>query len=359
MPICSIVTGTGRCVPEKIVKNKDFLSSEFFEANGELISTPNEQIIEKFKEITTIEERRYANEDQNTSDLALVAAERAIESSGIDKEEIDYIIVAHNFAETAANSSRINILPIVASLLKKKLGIKNPSCIPYDLLFGCPGWVQGMIQANSLIKSGEAKKVLIVGADVLSRVSDPHDRDSMIYSDGAGAVILEAVDRDTPAGMIAHAVRNDSLEYSDMLRMGLSYKKEEAETGNLYIKMNGRRLYLYALSTVPQAIKDSLDKANIHINDVNKILLHQANGKMDDAIVERLYKLYDIDYVPENVLPMTIAKLGNSAVATVPTLLDLLVRKELKDNSTESGDYIVLASVGAGMSINSIVYKMP
>lgn len=359
MPIYSVVTGTGKCIPEKIVRNEDFLKHEFYDNDGKRITTPNEQIIEKFKEITTIEERRYAADDQNTSDLALIASENAIEAAGINKEDLDCIIVAHNFAETDNDNRRTNIMPIVSVALKKKLGIKNPSCIPYDILFGCPGWVQGMIQADAFIKAGFAKKILVVGADILSRVSDPHDRDSMIFSDGAGAVIVEATESSTPVGIIAHAVRNDSLDYSEMLRMGYSYNEEDAKKGNLYVKMNGRRLYVYALTTVPQAIKSSLDNAGIHLNDISKLLLHQANGKMDDAIVERLYKLYDIDSVPEHVMPMTIATLGNSAVATVPTLFDMLVRKELDDNSTESGDYVVLASVGAGMSINSIVYKMP
>ncbi len=359
MPICSVVTGTGSYVPERIVNNEDFLSYNFFDDKGEVISTPNEQIIEKFKEITTIASRRYATDDMNTSDLALIASERAIEAAGINKEELDYIIVAHNFAETAPDNKRTNIMPTVSALLKQKLGIQNPDTIPYDMLFGCPGWVQAMIQANYYIKSGDAKKVLVVGADILSRVSDPHDRDSMIYADGAGAAIVEAVESDVPVGILSHATRNDSLEFSQMLRMGLSYKQEEATKKKLYLKMNGRKLYQYALEFVPQAIKKSLDKLDLHIEDVHKVLLHQANGKMDDAIISRLFRLYGIKQVPEDVMPMTISWLGNSAVATVPTLLDLLLRKELGENTASKDDIIVMASVGAGMSINSVVYKMP
>ncbi len=359
MPICSVVTGTGSYVPERIVNNEDFLSYNFFDEKGEVISTPNEQIIEKFKEITTIASRRYATDDMNTSDLALIASERAIEAAGINKEELDYIIVAHNFAETAPDNKRTNIMPTVSALLKQKLGIQNPDTIPYDMLFGCPGWVQAMIQANYYIKSGDAKKVLVVGADILSRVSDPHDRDSMIYADGAGAAIVEAVESDVPVGILSHATRNDSLEFSQMLRMGLSYKQEEATKKKLYLKMNGRKLYQYALEFVPQAIKKSLDKLDLHIEDVHKVLLHQANGKMDDAIISRLFRLYGIKQVPEDVMPMTISWLGNSAVATVPTLLDLLLRKELGENTASKDDIIVMASVGAGMSINSVVYKMP
>ena len=97
----------------------------------------------------------------------------------------------------------------------------------------------------------------------------------------------------------------------------------------------------------------------MHISEVNKVVLHQANGKMDDAILQRFFKLYDIDEVPETIMPMTISWLGNSSVATVPTLLDLLTRKELADHSVKSNDNIILASVGAGMNINSVIYKMP
>ena len=127
-----------------------------------------------------------------------------------------------------------------------------------------------MIQANYYIKSGDAKKVLVVGADILSRVSDPHDRDSMIYADGAGAAIVEAVESDVPVGILSHATRNDSLEFSQMLRMGLSYKQEEATKKKLYLKMNGRKLYQYALEFVPQAIRKSLDKLDLHIEGIER-----------------------------------------------------------------------------------------
>ena len=322
-------------------------------ANGSL------EIIEKFKEITTIESRRHATDEQNTSDLAKIAAERAIESSGIDREELVYVIVPHNFPETYADNKRINILPILAALVKQKLGIRNPGAVAYDILFGCPGWIQALIQADYFIKSGDAKKVLVVGADILSRISDPHDRDSMIYADGAAAVLVEGVESDVPVGIIGHNTRSDNYEFSQMLRMGYSYNQEEAEKKEYYLKMNGRRLYQYALEFVPQTIKAGLDKLNLHVKDVHKVLLHQANGKMDDAIISRLFRLYDIKKVPADVMPMTISWLGNSSVATVPTLFDLLVRGELDAQKTTKDDIIVLASVGAGMSINSVIYKMP
>lgn len=358
MAIYSVITGTGSYVPPVEMKNENFISYEFYDNDGNPIDTPSEQIVEKFKEITTIESRRYASEEQSTSDLALYASEKALESAGVDREDLDYIIVAQNFGETQPGSISVDTLPSLASRLKAKLKIQNPFSVAYDIIFGCPGWVQAMIQADYYIKSGDAKKVLVVGTDILSRLSDPHDRDSMIYADGAGAVIVEGRESETPIGMLGHIARSDA-DYVDMLFMGNSYKKELAEKKELYLKMYGRKLYQYALENVPTAIKAGLDRVNLHINDVKKVLIHQANGKMDDAILKRLYRLYSIKDVPYDVMPMSISWLGNSSVATVPTLLDLVLRGEMKEHEINSGDVIILASVGAGMNINSITYRVP
>ncbi len=357
--IYSLITGTGSFVPSKVVKNDDFLDYSFLESTGEKIDKENREIVDKFEEITTISERRYAEDYQLTSDLALIAAEQAIESAGINKEELDYLILAHNFGETKPNDTRIDILPTLAARVKAKLGIQSPNAVAYDVLYGCPGWVQALIQADYYIRSGDAKKVLVIGADVLSRVSDPYDRDSMIYADGAGAAIVEGVESETPIGILGHNSRSDAIEYANLLHMGYSYNKELAEKKDLYLKMSGRRLYQYALENVPKTIKMTLDKLELHVSDVKKILIHQANGKMDDAILKRLFKLYNIKDIPESVMPMTISWLGNSSVATVPTLLDMVIKGKMYGHEISSGDNLVLASVGAGMNINSVIYRMP
>ncbi len=357
--IYSVIIGTGSYIPEVRKKNEDFYSNEFYDASGYRIDASNEEITSKFEEITTIAERRYARDDQSTSDLALIAAQQAIESADIDKETLNYIILAHNFGETRADNNRVDIVPSVAARVKQKLGIQNPYTVAYDIVFGCPGWVEAMIQADYYLRSGDAKRVLVIGADVLSRIADPHDRDSMIYADGAGAAILEGVESEKPIGILGHITRTDALEYAHLLHMGYSYKKETAENRDMYVKMSGRRLYQYALQHVPKTIKEGLDRLNLDINDIKKVFIHQANGKMDDAILERLFRLYGLKKVPKELMPMTISWLGNSSVATIPTLIDMVAREKMDDHKISSGDYFIMASVGAGMNINSVVYKKP
>lgn len=356
--IYSVITGTGSYIPTRRIRNEDFLKHEFLEKDGSKIDKSNQEIIDKLKEISTISERRYVTDDLVTSDIGFFAAEEAIKSANIDKEELDFIIVAHNFGDASTDNKMLDIVPSLAARVKQKLAIKSPNAVAYDLPFGCPGWLQAMIHANYFIKSGDVKKILIIGAEVLSRVCDPHDRDSMLYSDGAGAVVLEAKESDTPIGILAHKTRSDTLLHANMLYMGKSYNSEDKTEGHPYMKMNGRKLYQYALETVPQAIKDCLEQSNTDITDINKVLIHQANGKMDDAILARLYNLYEIKNIPENVMPMTIDWLGNSSVATVPTLLDLILKDKFAGHQINNGDNIVFASVGAGMNINALVYKM-
>lgn len=358
--IFSVIAGTGSYIPERIIRNEQFHTSDFFDANGNRIDTPGEKTVNKFKEITTIEERRYVTTEQNCSDIGYLAAEAALESAGIDRESLDYIIVAHNFGDIRADSRQVDILPSIGARIKHKLRIENPFCVPYDLPFGCPGWVQAMIQADYFLKSGDAKRVLVIGADTLSRVSDPHDRDSMIYADGAAATILEARTASQPVGMVSHVTRSDTLEHAYMLWQGPSFNPAYS-ADDPFIKMHGHKLYKYALQHVPEVVKMSIDKAGLSIDDIDKVLIHQANGKMDAAILNNLMRLYDkeVQADTESLMPMTISWLGNSSVATVPTLLDLIWKNQMEGQAFTPGSHIVLASVGAGMNINSIVYRFP
>jgi len=350
----SIISGTGSYIPKIKMKNEDFLSKEFFNESQKKLPNSNEVVIKKFKAITGIEERRYLTDDLKNSDIATIAAQRAITASNVNPEELDYIIVAQNFGDVAHNSTQCDMLPSIASRVKYNLKIKNPNCVAYDTIFGCPGWVEGVIQANAYIKAGMAKKCLIIGSETLSRVVDPHDRDSMIYSDGAGACVLEE-NNSTNNGILSWATQSYTFEEAYFLFYGSSYNPEKPPETN-YIKMHGRKIYEFALNNVPLAMKAALEKSKVDVKDVKKILIHQANEKMDEAIISRFYKLFDKE-MPEKIMPMSIHKLGNSSVATVPTLYDLILNNQIENHEIKSGDIIILASVGAGMNINAIVYK--
>lgn len=347
------ITGTGSYIPSTIEKNESFHEHEFLNTDGSLINSPNTVIVEKFKAITGIQERRYAKKHLSTSDLGFFAAEKAITDANIDPEDIDYIIVAHNFGDVKHNTVQSDILPCLASRIKHSLRIKNPKCVAYDILFGCPGWIEGVIQAQAFIKAGIAKKCLVIGSETLSRVVDKHDRDSMIFSDGSGAAIIEATNEE--GGILSHETASFTYDEAYFLYFGSSNNKALC-TDTRYIKMDGRKIYEFALSEVPLAMKSCLDKSGIGINEVKKIFIHQANEKMDEAILKRFYRLYKTE-IPENIMPMSIHKYGNSSVATVPTLFDLVRNNKLENQSVHKGDVIIFASVGGGMHINSIVYR--
>lgn len=357
MHTSTIITGTGSYVPPIVKHNREFFHNNFYTASGETIPDSSDDIITKFEKITGILQRRYAAEDMNASDLAYLAAKYAISDAGIDPESLDYIIVGHNFGNVLKHTVQSDAVPSLASHVKHALGIKNPSCIPYDILFGCPGWIQGLIQADLYFKAGAAKRCLVIGAETLSRVIDVHDRDSMIFSDGAGACVVEATETETSRGILGTSVQSYALEELQYINMGCS-NRPGSDAHIRYIKMQGRKVYEFALKYVPLAINICLENSGVSIQDVRKIFIHQANEKMDEAIIKALYALHNIPVKPENIMPMNIHELGNSSVATVPTLFDMVRKGLIPGHSLTAGDIIVLASVGAGMNINAVCYRI-
>lgn len=347
-------TGVGSYIPEEVAKNDFFHNRDFYHDSGIRFDQKNEIIIEKFKAITGISERRYIPSHLNNSDMGTFAAKKAIHDAGINREELDYIIVAHNYGDVLSGSSQSDTVPSIATRIKHNLRIQNPNCVGYDLLFGCPGWIQGVIQAYAFIQSGMAEKCLVVGTETLSRVIDPHDRDSMIYSDGAGATIVEKSTED--GGILSHHSATFAHEEAHFIYFGESFNRSKKDSRR-YIKMYGRKIYEFALNHVPQAMKTCLEKSGREIDEVKKIFIHQANEKMDEAIVNRFYKLFH-KKPPQYIMPMSIEKLGNSSVATVPTLYDLVLNGEIENQHVEKGDLVLFASVGAGMNINAITYKV-
>ena len=352
----TIIIGSGSYLPPRVIGRDHFLDSEFYTDAGDRINKPNGEVIDKFVEITEIETRRYVDDSQLNSDLGLAAAKEAIYDAAIDPEQLDYIIYASNFGEVS-EGTRSNFMPTMAARVKSKLGIKNRKCITYDMIFGCPGWVEAMVMANHLVKANAAKLILVIGSETLSRVTDPYDRNSMIFADGAGAVVVKATDEEN-VGIIAHNTICDNDVELTYLENAPSLNKD-ADQFPLYVRMQGRKIYEYALKNVPVAIKSTIESAGLTIDDIDKILLHQANAKMDHAIIERLMKLYDKPEYDLAIAPMTIQYLGNSSVATVPTMYDLIIKNEMKGHQFKEKGNIVFASVGAGMNINCIVYRFP
>ena len=352
----TVITGTGSYIPTERISNSEFTRQTFFEKDKSRIDSPGEVVVDKFRDITGIAERRWVSEGQTNSDIATIAGREAIKDAGIDQESLDYIIVAHNFGDVIKGTIQSDALPCLAARVKNKLGIKNPSCVAYDIIFGCPGWIQGVIHVDSFIKSGLAKRCLVIGAETLSRVVDKYDRDTMIFSDGAGAAIVEGVRSDKKTGFLSSAAVSNTTEEAYYLYLGQS-NAPDSNPDIRYIKMHGRKIYEYSLSNVPMAMKAALDKTDIPIGEVKKILLHQANEKMDEAIAKRFFRLYGLRPEISEVMPMNIHELGNSSVATVPTLYDMILKGSLKDHSIDRGDILIFASVGAGMHINAFVYR--
>ncbi|SEK96318.1 3-oxoacyl-ACP synthase III family protein [Parapedobacter koreensis] len=354
----SIIIGSGSYLPTRKVTNEDFMGHVFFDQDRVRLPNKNEDIINKFEQITGIRERRYVTDDLVASDIAFFAAEKALISSNTDRETLDYIIVAHNFGDIREDNPRSEFVPALASRVKHRLGIANPKTVTYDLSFGCAGWLQGVIQADYYIRSGQAANVMIIGAETLSRICDPHDRDSMIYADGAGAIILSAVETTERVGILEHEAQSYTNELAFVLEMGKS--NNPGYSGDrLFLKMQGRKLYEQALRIVPAIIKECMDKAQLSIDEVDNVLIHQANNKMDEAILRELYGLYGRKYAPAGIMPMTISWLGNSSVATLPTLYNLLVSEKIEGYTLKKGSIVVFAAVGAGVNINALVYRVP
>lgn len=352
----TIITGTGSYIPTEIVTNPDFAPNTFYDLNNVAFDISHDEISEKFQAITGISERRYVSDNLHASDIAAIAAARAISDAGVNGEELEHIIVAHDFGDVIKDTIQTDMCPSLASRVKHNLGIYNPNCVAYDLIFGCPGWIQGVIHANAFMRNGMADKCMIIGTETLSRVVDVHDRDSMIYADGAGATIFETRTEEIQRGILSFAAESFTKEEAYYLYFGKS-NIQGSDPKVRYLKMHGRKIYEFSLKHVPGVIQKCLEKANLHLTDVKKILIHQANEKMDQEIVKRLFKLYNIHDIPEDIMPMSIQKLGNNSVATVPTLLDLVRKEEFKGHKFSDGDVVVFASVGAGMNINAVAYK--
>ncbi|MCB1024036.1 MAG: ketoacyl-ACP synthase III [Acidobacteria bacterium] len=350
----TIIKGTGSKLPDLVVKNSDFIDNVFYDKNGVKNERSGEEIIAKLEAITGIRERRYVPFDQDSRPLMIEAGKLAVADSGLGANDLDGIIVAHNAGNILIGEQAFHTVPNMAAYLKHGLDITNHECFAYDILFACPGWLQAVIQAHQAIQAGDADNILVVGIEVASRMLDPHDLDSMILGDGCGAAVFSKGGENK--GVLTHATFSHANKDLDNIYLGKSNNEKLA--GSCWFKMNGKEVYRHATTWVPKVIKKALDKAKLGVTDVDMFLFHQANEKLILAIAKNLADLYDVDAADfTGKLPMTIQFLGNTSVASIPTMLDLIVKKNLADHEIRKGDTVVMASVGAGMHCNAIVYR--
>jgi 3-oxoacyl-[acyl-carrier-protein] synthase-3 len=347
------IVATGSATPERRIKNSYFLGRTFLNEDGTPMTKPVEDIVAKLEQITGIKERGYISESGDSLPLLTAGAEDVIKNWGKERNLIDGIIVAHNAGNMLEGRDGFHTVPNLAALLKNRLGITRHECFAYDILFGCPGWVQGLIQAHQALQMGDAQNILVVGLEVASRLLDPYDLDSMILADGCGGAILS---KGEGQGILSYATFSHALDDIKCIYLSKSYNKEWDDT--TLFKMNGKEVYKYATTWVPQVIKKALDKANLNAADVDMFLFHQANGKMLHAFAHHLADLYAIEGLNfEGKIPTTISFTGNTSVATIPTMLDLIRKGELEGYEIKPGMTVVFASVGAGMHCNALVYR--
>lgn len=350
----TFIAGTGSILPEMIVPNSHFEKCEFYDKSGNKIEKSVGEIIGKLEAITGIRERRYVPFEEDSIPLMAKAAQIALDDANIAVNELSGIIVAHNAGNMIPGTKDFHPVPNLAACLKNAINCTNHKCFAYDLLFGCPGWLQAVIQAHQTILCGDAENILVVGLEIASRLLDPHDVDSMILADGCGACVISKSDAEK--GVLSYLTFSHAQEDLGSIYLGKSNNNELQ--GNCYFHMNGREVYKYATVWVPKVIQKTLEKAGLKIDDVNLFLFHQANAKMLEAIAKNLGEIYEIgcDFFAKRI-PSTIEFLGNTSVATIPTMLDLVRKNQLDGYEIKDGQIVVMASVGAGMHCNAVVYQ--
>lgn len=320
------ITGVGSFVPEKIMTNSDL---------EKIVDTSNEWIIDR----TGIEERRIAEENIATSDIAAIAAQRAMEDAKVLPEEIDLILVA--------TISPDYIFPSTACMVQKHIGATNAAA--FDINAGCTGFIYALTTAKGFVKSGIYKKVLVIGAETLSKIVNWKDRNTcVLFGDGAGACIVEPCE--DGFGMLAEDLGSDGSK-GDVLIVpaGGSKKPTSLETVQErlnFIKMDGREVFKFAVRIMEKASNDVLKKAGLTSKDIDLLVPHQANIRIIDAALKKL----DLD--KEKVF-VNLEKYGNTSAASIPVALD----EALDQKRIKKGDNLLLVAFGAGLTWGGVLLK--
>ena len=320
------ILGTGSCAPDKILSNEDL--EKIVETSDEWITTR-----------TGIKQRRIADEDIYTSDMAYEASVKALENSEMSPSELDGIILG--------TISPDFIFPSTACILQSKLGCEN--IMAFDLLAGCSGFLYALHVGQSMVSSGQSKKLLIVGAEVLSRIMDYEDRTTCIlFGDGAGAVVLS--ESDDP-GILSSCLNSDGDNWELLYMPGggsrIPATEESVKNREHYLKMNGRDVYKVAVKSLETASMEAVEKAKLSPGDIDLFVPHQANLRIIDAVRKRLD-------MPEDKVYVNLDKYGNTSSASVPIALD----EAIQAGRAKKGDNILTAAFGAGFTWGATLFRL-
>jgi 3-oxoacyl-[acyl-carrier-protein] synthase-3 len=308
------IIGTGSYVPEKVVTNHDL---------SKIVETNDQWIVER----TGIKERRVSDEKTATSDLGLIAAERALVAAKIAAEEIDFILVA--------TCSPDMLFPSVACILQDKLKAKNAACL--DVSAACSGFNFALSVASSFIESGKYKKILLVGADELAKYLDWTDRATCIlFGDGAGAVVLEATDKEE--GVLSSWLKAEGHLGFNLTMPGGGSRDPEQKNGR-FIKMDGKEVFKFAVRALETSIKEVLKQSGKDISEIDLLIPHQANIRIIDHVIKKMG-------IPKEKVFINLQKYGNTSAASVPIALD----EANQAGRIKSGDLMVLSGFGAGLT---------
>ena len=314
--IYSRIAGTGSYLPPRVMTNHDFA------ARG--LDTSDEWIRER----TGIVQRHIAEESQASSDLALEASRRALSAAGVRAEELDLIVVA--------TSTPDFIFPSTACLLQAKLGVKG--CAAFDVQAVCSGFVYGLATADTFIRSNQYKKILVVGAEVFSRILDWNDRGTcVLFGDGAGAVVLAAADK---PGIHASVLRADGSQ-SGMLSVPGNVCGGQI-TGSPFLQMNGQGVFKFAVRVLDESARETVAAAGMQLADIDWLIPHQANVRILEATARKLD-------LPREKVVVTVDHHGNTSAASVPLALDEYVRA----GKIRPGQRLLLQGVGGGFTWGS------
>ncbi len=315
------ISAFGTYVPEKVLDNKYFES---------IIDTNDEWIVTR----TGIKERRMSRADEYTSDLAIGAVKNLQERSGKTVDDVDFILVATTTPDQT--------MPNVASRIQHKMGIKNAGC--NDIYAACAGFGYGLQLGNGLVRSGMYKKVLVVGAEALTKATDYTDRTTcLLFGDGAGAVLIEPGEHDFFA---FNSGTNGEFGPDLYLSTEKAVIDRVDVVPNGKIAQNGRTVFKWAVGNIPIKIRELLDQASLSLEDIDYIIPHSANLRILEAIAKEL------DY-PMEQIPESVSVYGNTSSASIPLALDLA----LADGRIKKGDTILMIGFGGGLTFSGCILK--